>query len=251
MRIETIHLQETDSTNNYLRGYKQEAGAEMTVAVAEYQYSGKGQGCNSWESERGKNLLFSILFRPGNVRANGQFVISMAVSVAVRDAFAAVTGGGISIKWPNDIYAGNKKICGILIENRLSGSKIKDCVIGIGINVNQTRFVSSAPNPVSLKMLTGKEHDTNILLDDILGRFCILLNDIKSGGGNIELIRREYKKSLFRRDGYHLYRDKDGTFEAEIYDTEDDGHLLLRDRNGKVRRYAFKEVTFLIRNDNS
>jgi len=251
MKIETIHLQETDSTNNYLRGYKQEAGAEMTVAVTEYQYAGKGQGRNSWESERGKNLLFSILFHPGNVRAIGQFAISMAVSVAIRDALAAVTGGGISIKWPNDIYAGNRKICGILIENSLSGSRIKDCVIGIGINVNQTIFVSGAPNPVSLKMLTGKEHDTNILLDDILGRFGTLLSGIKSGGGNMELIRREYKKSLFRRDGYHMYRDKDGTFEAEIYDTEDDGHLLLRDRNGKTRRYAFKEVTFLIKDDNS
>lgn len=246
MRIETIHLQETDSTNNYLRGYRQESGVDMTVAVAEYQSAGRGQGCNSWESEAGKNLLFSIFFRPGYVKANRQFVISMAVSVAISDTLAALTGGGISIKWPNDIYAGNGKICGILIENSLSGDRIKDSVVGIGLNVNQTIFVSDAPNPVSLKMLTGREHDKDILLNGIIWRFAALLKEIESGAGGMELVVREYKKRLFRRHGYHLYRDKDGTFEAEIHDTEANGYLLLKDKNGNMRRYAFKEVVFLI-----
>lgn len=241
MKIKTIHMQETDSTNRYLREYVPEEGEDITVALTEYQYAGKGQGSNKWESERGQNLLFSILVHPDGMRADGQFVISMAVSTVIRDALASLTDEEITVKWPNDIYAGDKKICGILIENRIVGNMIKDCIIGIGINVNQTCFASDAPNPVSLKTLCGREQDRERILSDIIDRLCVALK----GMGNVgcaESIRREYKMHLFRREGYHWYSDRYGSFEAEIHDVEDDGHLLLRDRGGEIRQYAFKEV---------
>jgi BirA family biotin operon repressor/biotin-[acetyl-CoA-carboxylase] ligase len=145
--------------------------------------------------------------------------------------------GDLSIKWPNDIYWRNGKICGILIENTLKGSMIKDCIIGVGLNVNQREFKIKAPNPVSLWQITGQETDREQLLKDILKRF---------DGYLTADVRERYMKTLYRRKGFHPYVDNDGAFMAEIIDVEDDGHLLLRDDNGSERRYAFKEVQFVL-----
>ncbi len=126
---------------------------------------------------------------------------------------------------------------GILIENRLQGGCIKDCIIGVGLNVNQEQFHSDAPNPVSLKRIHGQETEREQLLSDILVRFDeYLTQDLKA----------RYLSRLYRRKGFHPYADKEGAFMAEIIDVEDDGHLLLRDDNGHDRRYAFKEVQFVI-----
>lgn len=251
MRTKIIRLQETDSTNRYLREYKQENGvvADMTIAIAKYQSAGKGQGTNSWESEPGKNLLFSILIHPDYVKADRQFIISMAVANAIRITIEnlvlkAMVKEKVTVKWPNDIYVGDRKICGILIENRLSGDKIKDCIIGVGINVNQTVFAGDAPNPVSLKMLCREEHDHDSMLADILCELETSLDEIREMHNDMGNIRKEYKEHLFRNEGYHTFRDKDGEFKAKIHDIEDDGHLLLRDHDAHIRRYAFKEVEF-------
>ena len=206
------------------------------VVVADYQTAGRGCGTNTWESERGKNMLFSILIHPVEVPVTKQFRISMAISLAILDSLEQYIGD-VSIKWPNDIYWRNGKLGGILIENSLQGVCIKDCIIGVGLNVNQQKFYSNAPNPVSLFQIYGEETDRNQLLGDILSRFeQYLLLDIKS----------RYLSCLYRRKGYHPYTDKGGAFMAEIVDVEDDGHLLLRDDNGCDRRYAFKEVQFVI-----
>ena len=203
---------------------------------ADYQTAGKGQGTNSWESERGKNLLFSILYHPQDIPANRQFQISMAVSLAIADALGEQIGD-VSIKWPNDIYWRNAKIGGILIENRLMGQTIKDSIIGVGINVNQLQFHSDAPNPVSLWQIHGHETDRETLLRSILDRFSLYINkDVKS----------RYVNMLYRRKGFHPYCDKDGAFMAEFKDVEDDGHLVLSKENGQQCRYAFKEIQFVI-----
>lgn len=234
MEWEIIHIAETDSTNRWLR---ERGGEGDMVVVADYQTAGKGQGNNSWESERGKNLLFSVLYHPQRIPANRQFHISMAVSLAIADALGEHIGD-VSIKWPNDIYWRNAKICGILIENRLLGQTIRDSIIGVGVNVNQRQFHSNAPNPVSLWQIHGHETDRELLLQSILDKFTLYINKKE--------IKTQYLHQLYRRKGFHPYADKEGSFMAEIVDVEDDGHLLLCDDNGQQRRYAFKEVSFVI-----
>ena len=239
MEWKIVHINETDSTNRWLRERQWEnasVGMEDMVVWTDYQTAGKGQGTNSWESERGKNLLFSILYHPEGIPANWQFVISMAISLAIADALGEQIGD-ISIKWPNDIYWRNGKIGGILIENRLSGQIIRDSIIGVGINVNQQQFHSDAPNPVSLWQIHGQETDREALLQGILDRFSLYIQ---------QDIKERYKAILYRRKGFHPYSDKEGTFMATIEDVEDDGHLLLSDESGKERRYAFKEVSFIL-----
>jgi BirA family biotin operon repressor/biotin-[acetyl-CoA-carboxylase] ligase len=232
-----IHIDETDSTNQWLKDYySKEPGrkGESVAVVADYQTAGRGCGTNRWESERGKNLLFSLMIHPEDLPANKQFQISMAISLAIVDALGQLIGD-LSIKWPNDIYWRNGKLAGILIENTLKGNLIKDSIIGVGLNVNQREFHSDAPNPVSLWQITGQETDREQLLKDILNR-----QDFRVD------LKECYMKLLYRRKGFHPYTDKDGVFMAEIAGVEDDGHLLLIDEDGKERRYAFKEVTFII-----
>ena len=242
MNWEIIHIDETDSTNRWLKDfYSKEPGSQGVhtgngplCVLADYQTAGRGCGTNTWESERGKNLLFSLMLHPENLSAKNQFQISMAISLAIVDAVGQLVGD-LSIKWPNDIYWRNGKLAGILIENRLQGTLIKDCIIGVGLNVNQQEFKSDAPNPVSLWQITGQETDREQLLKDILNRL-----------DNWDGLKDRYMKMLYRRKGFHPYTDKDGTFMAEIAGVEDDGHLLLTDDNGLQCRYAFKEVTFII-----
>ena len=135
------------------------------------QHAGRGQGANHWESECGKNLTFSILIHPDNVLAHEQYIISMAVAATMRKYLSQVLSEEVYIKWPNDIYVGDQKVGGILIENRLAGSHIRDCVIGIGLNVNQKEFKSEAPNPVSMLQLEGKEWDREEVLRGIIDLF--------------------------------------------------------------------------------
>ena len=212
MDFRIIHIEETDSTNRWLK----ENGEGNMVVVADYQTAGKGCGTNSWESERGKNLTFSMLIHPENIPASRH---------------------DVSIKWPNDIYWRNGKLGGILIENALTGNQIRDCIIGVGLNVNQRRFLSGAPNPVSLWQISEHETDCAQLLDEILAKFGELV---------AQDVRPQYLARLYRRQGYHPFVDQDGAFMAELTGVEEDGHLLLQDDNGHQRRYAFKEVTFII-----
>ena len=245
MTFDIIHIDETDSTNRWLREH---GDAERNQVVwTDYQSAGRGCGTNTWESERGKNLLFSMLVHPQGLKANEQFRISMAISIAIVNALSAYLSlfkgicnprsshpSPLTIKWPNDIYWQDRKLCGILIENRLAGAFVRDSIIGVGLNVNQAQFLSDAPNPVSLHQITGYEHDREALLHSVVERFALDIN------------AEDYRALLYRRYGFHPYRDAEGDFQAELITVEDDGHLLLRDRNGRQRRYAFKEVSFVL-----
>jgi len=228
-----VHIDETDSTNRWLR---EQGGEEDMVVWADYQTAGRGQGTNRWESERGQNLTFSVLLHPVCLQANNQFTLSMQVSLALCEALGKYIGD-LSIKWPNDIYWRDAKIAGILIENRLHGSELRDSIIGIGLNVNQHRFVSDAPNPVSMWQICECETDREVLLQDILSAMHHFFS---------QNARQQYLAKLYRREGFHPYADKEGAFMAQIADVEDDGHLILQDEEGYHRRYAFKEVSFII-----
>lgn len=242
MKTKIIRLEEIDSTNRYLKNYREEGDEEMIVAVADYQAAGKGQGTHTWESEKGKNLLFSIKVYPHWIPVRRQFVLSMAGALAVKDALDSYVEN-ITLKWPNDVYWNDKKISGTLIENTIDSKGIKSCVFGIGLNVNQLVFHSDAPNPVSLAQILGHEVDRDEILKKILDGF----------EKYYELLRRAdymdvsgiYHLSLYRRKGFHPYRDADGEFEGALVEVEDDGHLILHDRQGRIRSYAFGEISIV------
>ena len=242
MKRKIIRLNEIDSTNRYLREYQETEDKEMIVAVANYQTAGKGQGVHTWESEDGKNLLFSIKVHPRWVPVRRQFVLSMAEALALKDALDSYVDG-ITLKWPNDVYWNDKKISGTLIETSVDSKGIKTCIFGTGVNINQTVFRSDAPNPVSLAQILGHEVDKEEVLQKILDAF----------ERYYELLRRAdyqdvsgiYHLALYRRKGYHRYQDADEEFEGAFVEVEDDGHLILHDKKGLIRSYAFGELRFL------
>lgn len=241
------------STNTYIA----ENAASLPsgfVAVTPCQTAGRGQRGNSWESEPGKNLTFTMLMRMPGFPARRQFRISQAVSLAIIDAIRSLTGVRCTVKWPNDIYAGDRKLCGILISHSLAGPAIAHSVIGAGINVNQTRFLSDAPNPVSISQLTDREHPLEPLLRLVCSNIESYLNTLLPDNPAQEQdIHDRYMRSLWRAgDTPHLFHDNllDQTFRATIFAVEPQGHLVLRQTDAPegrapLRRYAFKEVTWL------
>ncbi len=213
------------------------------VVTADYQSAGRGQGTNTWESEKGKNLLFSIKVSPGNILAKGQFVLSMAGALSVKKALD-VFADGFSLKWPNDIYWFDRKISGTLIETTVVGKRIHECILGTGINVNQRQFCSNAPNPVSLWQIINREPDCEELLSSILDYFASFYQVIEAG--NCNDIYTLYNANLYRRDEFHFYEDRNGIFEAKILGVETNGHIVLSDRSGIRRSYELKELKFII-----
>lgn len=239
--LRIIHLDSVDSTNNYLLAYKPQEGETMTVAVADEQTAGRGQGSNHWESERGKNLTFSVLIHPVMVPIARQFLLSEMGALALREVLGDALGNDdVTMKWPNDIYWKDKKISGTLIETKIGGGHIKDCVFGIGLNVNQEEFHSDAPNPVSMIQILGEPIDLNGLLQKIIATFRKYYSAIENG--EYAAISELYHSALYHSHGFHKYRDKDGDFEAAIVEVEDSGRLILRDRDDVMRSYEFKEV---------
>lgn len=241
--IKTIHIGETESTNSYLRRYNGEEGRALTVVWADFQTAGRGQGGNSWESERGKNLTFSVKMRPVDVPAARQYVMLEAGALSVREALCEYVDG-VTIKWPNDVYWRDRKISGTLSECSVQGSYVKDCILGIGINVNQRTFVSDAPNPVSLFQILGCETDREALLKAVVERLSAYAGLVNSGC--FDRIHSEYKSNLYRGAGAFRYADGGGEFTATIADIADNGHIVLRRDDGRLSTYAFKEVKFII-----
>lgn len=236
-----IRLEETTSTNNYLRGLVgKEPLPEGSVVVTDFQTAGRGQVGNTWESEGGKNLMFSIILYPDFLPANRQFLISQITALSVKETLDEYVDD-VTVKWPNDIYWRDRKICGMLIENDLSGRELYCSVLGIGININQREFLSDAPNPVSLTQITGLEYDREEILNKfrkrLYERYVDLIREKEDD------IRNDYRIALYRGSGFHPYRDENGFFEACIKGVELTGHLILELRDRELRRYAFKEVS--------
>lgn len=249
MRENLIHLTSTKSTNEYLHDLisTDDSLTEGLVVWADFQTSGKGQLSNVWESEEGKNLTFSMLFFPSFLPVADQFLLSQFVSLGIVDYLTNCIGlKDVSIKWPNDIYWKNKKICGILIENLLIGHSISHTIVGIGLNVNQKKFVSDAPNPVSISNATKRvfnlENELPKLVESIKNRYLQLIK------GDFETLRSSYTQLLYHGDNFYYYEDEKGSFAAKIESVSNDGILNLRLVNGELRKYAFKEVSFVITN---
>ncbi len=238
MQIE--FLKQVDSTNRWLKSQiKMRDLNEGFVIRTDYQTAGRGQIDTVWESERAKNLLFSLVLMPENLSVHQQFLISQLVSVAICRCLETYLKQ-VKIKWPNDIYVGDKKIAGVLIENSWMGDRVKSSVVGIGLNVNQTKFKSNAPNPISMKNLLGKSINRTIVLTQILEQIRILYS------AEEELVELEYFERLYRSNDYYPYHDADGNFKAKIANVKSDGQLELETPSGHRKYYYFKEVEFVI-----
>lgn len=243
--VPLIHICETNSTNNHLQALCAEQQIkEFTTVVTDFQTSGRGQRGNSWESEPNKNLLFSFVLFPVFLEPRRQFLISQIVSLAIKEELETYTKD-ISIKWPNDIYWKDKKICGILIENELMGKNINQSIAGIGININQEMFYSTAPNPVSLWQITGKRYDCFEILKNIMLRIRTYYDLLQKN--ETSSIATSYEKSLFRKEGMHRYKDAKGEFLARIVGVEPEGKLILEDETLTKRGYMFKEVEYILK----
>ena len=241
--MKRISLDETSSTNRYAKELPEDESHELTLVTAEFQTAGRGAGTNKWESERSKNLLFSIIAYPQQLLANQMFALSEVTALAIWDALNSYANG-FQIKWPNDIYFGDKKAVGMLIENDLQGKCVRRSVIGVGVNINQTVFLSDAPNPISLAQILGREEDRNQVLDRIMQQFTYYYGMMEKE--QYAELHNLYMQHLYRKGEFHSYSDDKGTFVARIIDVEPSGHLILEDENKEQRRYAFKDVMFII-----
>ncbi len=239
--IKTLYFESVTSTNDIVREYDR----PWTVAFAEEQSAGRGQRGNSWESEKGKNLILSLLVKPTFLHVTEQFRICEFVSLAVVQALD-YHGIKAQIKWPNDIYVENRKICGILIEHDISSEgHISRSVIGLGLNVNQKEFTSDAPNPTSCTLEVGKEIDRKVLLATLYDRMYDLYGRLE-GGGSSE-IDELYKQSLYRMGVRSQFTSVDeGTFEGTIQDVRPSGELIVCKDSQDCRGYLFKEINFII-----
>ena len=226
-----MYIARTNSTNTLLKQLAAE-GNPPEFIYAGYQTAGRGQTGNSWESEEGKNLLCSILLPPNK----DLHFLNIAVGVAI----LRVIGDDFTIKWPNDIYYRDKKAAGILVENAIIGNEIRYSIAGIGLNVNQTTFVSDAPNPISLKQIRGQEYDIERLMNQLLEAVHTVLNEPEQD------VWAYYKSHLYRREGFWPFEDKKGRFEAVIQDVLPTGEIVLRDTNGLIRQYEFKQIKYIL-----
>lgn len=242
--MQILHYASLPSTNTFVAEHAATM-ASGTLVAADAQTAGRGQRGNHWEATPGLNLTFTLLHRPENFPAREQFYLSEAVSVAICEAIEQATGVPCQVKWPNDIYADGRKLCGILISHALQGSLIEHTIIGAGINVNQTEFLSDAPNPVSLAQLTGRTFE----LEPLLKRVAAGIEAELRFADGYEALHKRYMSRLWRGDGapYPYYDVQSGErFNASVYAIEPLGHLVLRQHpDGRLRRYAFKEVIFL------
>lgn len=238
-----IILDEVDSTNNYAKQLVSDGTENGTVVLAHFQTRGKGQPGNFWESEAEKNLLTSIILYPDFLEAARQFLISKIVSLSLLDFLKAEEVDSVTIKWPNDLYIGNRKVAGILIENSIKGSTLDYSVIGIGLNLNQLEFLSNAPNPVSLQQLNGKTYDVQETLKTFLNRFRKWYRLLESG--HFLQIDSAYLSHLFGFNQWRNFRKDNHVFEARIAGVGEFGQLQLEERSGKITEYMFKEVEYI------
>lgn len=242
-----IRLAETSSTNTYAaKLLMAEKPAEGTIIFTISQTEGRGQHGNIWESERGNNLTVSVILYPDFLKPEKQFMLNKFISLAVLDFVKLYIPVNMSpkIKWPNDIYIGNKKVAGILIENSISGNNFNHVIVGIGININQEKFSSNTPNPTSLKLATDNEYN----IENCLHELCTSLNKRydQLAEDNNDILGSEYLLSIFRYNVFSKFRFDKSTIHAKITGISDFGKLQLIDEKGHFSEYAFKEIEHII-----
>ncbi|MDR2038530.1 MAG: biotin--[acetyl-CoA-carboxylase] ligase [Bacteroidales bacterium] len=237
-----IKVEKADSSNPYLLQLSGEKKLpEGTVAIVHEQTHGRGIGENMWESEPGKNLTFSIILYPVFLKGTLQFGLSKVISLAVYD-FISQYVPDASVKWPNDVYIGDKKITGILIENFIEGAYLTKSVAGIGININQEKFTGNAPNPVSLKQITGKTFDLDTAMDQVLECIAFRYHQLKE---DTNCLSADYLKQMYRFNHLSLFSAENKTFKARITGVNKYGMLETISTENERKTFGFKEVEYL------
>lgn len=239
--MKILKIEETDSTNIWLKENEKVLESPLFVYCVT-QTAGRGQRGNTWESEPGKNITGSLLFHPLSLRAENQFLISEAVALGVVELLGKY-GIQAKIKWPNDIYVDNEKICGILVENVITGRDITRSIAGVGLNVNQDTFISDAPNPVSMTQITGLTYPIDRVTEDLVSTIESNLKGIITP----EELHEKFMEKLWRNDGnfYPFFdRKSDEPIKAKIQAVRPDGTLMLITDKNEVRSYVFKEIEF-------
>lgn len=220
--------------------------AEGDIVWADVQSAGRGQRGHKWESREGENITFSAIFEPTFLPATKQFLLSEVVALAVVDALRYY-GVGARIKWTNDIYVGDRKLAGILIEHKLSGINISRTIAGIGLNVNQLEFSTDLPNPVSMRQITRLELDCREVLERVAEKLMERYEMLRRG--EEQQLQADYHELLYRRDALHWYFLPDGkAFRGTIRGVEPSGALIVENEKGEQRSYLFKEIEFSVKN---
>jgi BirA family transcriptional regulator, biotin operon repressor / biotin---[acetyl-CoA-carboxylase] ligase len=240
-----ITLQRVSSTNDYLKSNLSNSTpySEGTVIMAEDQYAGKGQSGNIWRSEAGQNLTFSVLLNPTFLSPTEQFKLNIAVSLSILDLLQPIAGKDLFVKWPNDIYIGNKKIGGILIENIIRGKNWKHAIVGIGLNINQTYFEPNNTRAASLKSLFHKHFDLKKLLLDCCRCISLRYEELRSKSYLKQ--KEEYKSYLFRLNQLSPFSINGVEVEGMVIDVNDEGKLIVN-FNGHITDFGIKEISFVI-----
>lgn len=238
-------FEELDSTSSELLRHVGDYD-NLSVIAAVNQTAGRGQRGNHWISAPGDNLTFSFLLRPEALPAREVMALTCFATLVVRDALRA-EGIPAVIKWPNDIYVGKRKICGMLVENGLEGPLIAWSVIGIGINLNQTEFPAGVQNPTSLKILTGRTFDVHAVLDRFCRGFESLYPSLATQEGR-DRLRAAYEKDLFLKDSPASFRDiaTGEVFTGVIRGITPEGLLRIEKAGGPERTFGFKEISYIL-----
>jgi BirA family transcriptional regulator, biotin operon repressor / biotin---[acetyl-CoA-carboxylase] ligase len=244
---EIIRLKEVESTNSFFMDWlTREKPAEGTLVITAKQAAGRGTDGAMWESEPGLNLTFSFVLYPAFLAIDAQFYLNKTVSLGLADIVREVLPGrnDIRIKWPNDIYIGNRKASGTLIQNGIKGSLFEFAVIGIGLNVNQEEFRGEAPNPVSLKIVAGKAFDLEDILQRTIEKIIYRYDLLKHGA--LQVIDEDYLKSLYRMQHLSRYIYKGSSIEAKITGVNRYGRLILEIPGDRKIECDMKEIKFEI-----
>lgn len=236
------HIATAGSTNDEARDPRLAHG---DVVWADEQTAGRGQRGHAWSSTPGENLTFSVVLRPTFLPAGEQFLLSEAVTLALVRTFGDY-GIDTRIKWTNDIYAGNRKIVGMLIEHNCSGPTLARSIVGIGINVNQAAFDPALPNPVSMAQLTGRTFDREEVLRTFLERFALRYEQLRQG--DRETLQTDYRTRMYRLGERHAYRlPGQGETEGIIEGVRPTGELLVHHTDGTLGEYLFGEIEFVLK----
>lgn len=238
------HFEQIDSTNAFLQRQQSDCDIRNWVVSADEQTAGKGMGSNSWESEVGKNLTFSLAADMSFLPAERQFLLSEAVPlgiVEVLDKLLPVEK--LSIKWPNDIYYGNRKLAGILINSTIKASMMDISIIGIGLNVNQIQFQNWPTHPVSLKLITGKDFELQPLLEQLAEHIIKKVEQLKS---DPTIIEQSYLKRLFRYRTWADYEVDGKVLRLFMTGIDPFGRLQLVDEQQTLYTFDIKEIKFVL-----
>jgi len=236
-----VDLPECESTNTYASDLSARGNVpEGTVVITKRQFLGRGQRGNTWEAQEGVNLTLSIILYPRFLEPSRQFALSQAISLAVWDLLTFLGIPDAGIKWPNDIMIDEKKVCGILIENQVRGQVFSQAIVGIGLNVNQVEF--KLPKATSIALTTGKQHDLNWVLAELLKRVEGRYLQAKNQASHLA---KEYLERLFWKNESHMFLSGGHTFAGVIESVDTGGRLLVRREDDRIDSFAAREISYV------